>query len=295
MDVNEFLGWLTDGLDDNEKAVVTKAVQRDVVKAKAAGLKAQSEFDAIITERQKLQAELDGDQAAGKLGTRAYREWYEKNFPSIIANDKAIKDFETKHGTGSFAKAAAGELPTVTPPVTSGVPITEAQIQALIDARVAAGASPKMAEADIQRMVDARIQGAYAPKWSDLLTDTGTIVQKHMYAKRTNLIDFKKVSSLATEKNISIEAAYDEWDKPERDKMDAEARANEIKAAVATERTKWDEERKQQNATNMFPGGADATPSALSVHKGAEGFDKNSMIRDLARGWNSAGGTDTTQ
>lgn len=284
MDVNEFLGWLTDGLDDAEKAVVTKAVQRDAVKAKAAGLKQQSEFDRIMSERQALQAELEGDQAAGKVGARQTRDWYEKNVAAIVANDKAIKAFNDKWGADAFTKAAAGELPAVTPPVNTGTgTLTEAQVQALVDARIKSGVSPAVAEADIQRLVDKRIAEGYAPKWGELVTGAGKIVLKHISAQRKTPLDFDAVTKLATEKtNGNLEAAYDEWDKPEREKVQQEARANEIKAAVAAERAKWDEERKQQNASRLINGGADATPSALSVHKGAEGFDRSALLRSMA-------------
>lgn len=279
MDVNELLGWLTDGLDDAEKAVVTKAVQRDAVKTKAAGLKAEAEFNKIVSERVALQQELEGDQAAGKVGTRAYRKWYEDNGNAAVENDKKIREFDAKHGAGSFAKALAGELPGGGQ--NTGAGLTEAQIQAMVDARIAAGAKPAVAEADIQRMVDSRIQGAYAPKWSELLEGTGSIVQKHMYAGRKTPIDFKKLSEIASTKNVPLEAAYDEWDKPERERIAKEDTEKEITRRV-------DEEIQKRGNRTEFPAGADATPGALSVHKDADKFDKNAFARDLASGWNTA-------
>ncbi len=264
--------WLTEGLDPAEAAVVKKAIERDTVKTKAAGYKAQAEFDTIIAERTALQEELEGNAAEKKVGSREYRKWYEKNAAAAIENDAKIREFDTKHGAGSFAKALAGELPAG--PVVAGQPISEAQVQALIDSKIAAGVKPAVAEAEIQRMVDARIQGAYAPKWSELLTDTGNIVQKHMFAKRSAPIDFKKVSEIAQSKNIPLEAAYDEWDKPERDKATTAATEAEIDRRV--------NEAILKRGAAEVPAGADATPGALSAAKApTDKFDRGALLREM--------------
>jgi len=277
---------LTQGLDPDIAAKVTAQIQSDAVKTKLAGYKAQSEFDAIMTERQKLQAELDGDAAAGKLSARATREWYEKNSAAVIANDKAIKAFEDKHGAGTFAKLAAGEFTIPAAPGTDQTAaLTQEQITAMVDARIKAGAAPAVAEADIQRLVDDRIQKQYAPKWSELLEGTLAISQKHMFAGRKNVIDPKELSKIANEKNISLEAAYDIWDAPERQKVEAANRQAEIDAAIKAERVKWDDERVKENATKMFPAGADASPGSL-FKTAPKDFDPNElrrqMVQDLA-------------
>lgn len=273
MEINDLIAMLTEGLDAADAAVVRKSIERDAVKAKASGLKAQSEFDAIISERAKLQEELDGNAAERKVGTREYQKWYEKNAAAAIENDKKIREFDAKHGEGAFAKAISGELPVGAPAAATGTPLSEAQIQALVDAKIAGGT--KMSETDIQKMVDARINSAYAPKWSELLTDTGTIVQKHMYAKRTTPIDMKKVSEIAQAKNLSIEAAYDEWDKPERDKADKSATEAEIERRV-------NEEIQKRGATQV-PAGADATPGALAAHKDSEKFDRSALLESMRK------------
>lgn len=282
----DLIAMLTQGLDPDIAAKVTAQIQSDAVKTKLAGYKAQSEFDAIMTERQKLQAELDGDAAAGKLSARATREWYEKNSAAVIANDKAIKAFEDKHGAGTFAKLAAGEFTIPAAPGTDQTAaLTQEQITAMVDARIKAGAAPAVAEADIQRLVDDRIQKQYAPKWSELLEGTLAISQKHMFAGRKNVIDPKELSKIANEKNISLEAAYDIWDAPERQKVEAANRQAEIDAAIKAERVKWDDERVKENATKMFPAGADASPGSL-FKTAPKDFDPNElrrqMVQDLA-------------
>lgn len=292
MEITELLAWLTDGLDDAEKAVVTKSVMRDQVKAKAAGFKAQSEFDSIIAERGRLQQELDGDTANGKLGARATREWYEKNSAAVIANDKAIREFETKHGPGSFAKAAAGELPT-----TASVPgavLTAADIDRIIAEKVKPGQA--MSEADLQRAIDKRFQEQYAPSTANTVVTAGHLLQKHMLAGRKNPIDFNALAKMANEQFAgNMEQAYDKWDEPERAKITASERETEIKSAIAAARQKWDDERIKENATKQFPAGADATPGNLSplAHAGGDKFDRSSLMREMVGDWNKAGTTVT--
>src|ERR1700677_2036091 len=111
MEISELLSWLTDGLDEAEKAVVSKAVMRDAVKTKASGLKAQSEFDTLLAKQRELETSLDGVDPEGN--PRGYRAWYAKHGDTAVRQAQAIDAFEKKYGQGSFAKAAAGELPAV--------------------------------------------------------------------------------------------------------------------------------------------------------------------------------------
>ena len=176
MNPDDLIALLTQGLDPAVAAQVTAQIRSDGVKAKLAGYKAQAEFDTIMTDRQKLQQELDGDPTAGKLSARATREWYEKNSAAVIANDKAIKAFEEKHGAGTFAKLASGEF--TVPSGDASTALTQDQVQALVDARIAAGVKPSVAKDDVARIVNETIQGTYAAQWSSLLEGTGNIVQK---------------------------------------------------------------------------------------------------------------------
>ena len=286
MDIAVLTGWLTEGLDEAEAAIVRKAIERDAVKSKASGLKAQDEFDKIVQERAVLQAELEGDAANSKVGTRAYKEWYDKNFELVQANDKAIKAFDEKHGTGAFKKALDGELKvgetTVAP--TAGV-LSADEIQKIVDAKLASfkPTSAATAPEDIQKLVDKRIQEGYAPRWASLLKDTGKVVQRHVRAGRSTDIDFEALEKLAAEKtNGSLEAAYDMWDQPEREKEAKASQEKEIERRV-------NEEIQKRGASREFPAGADATPGFLSRTGGDEKFNKNSLVRDLARDWDKVG------
>ncbi len=279
----DLIAMLTQGLDPDIAAKVTAQIQSDAVKTKLAGYKAQSEFDAIITERQKLQAELDGDAAAGKLSARATKDWYEKNSAAVIANDKAIKAFEDKHGAGTFAKLAAGEFQLPAAPGTDQTAaLTQEQIKAMVDAQIALGVKPAVAKEDVARIVNETIQTAYAPKWSELIEGNGNVMQKHFFAGRKTPIDFKAVAQIASTKNKTIEEAYDEWDAPERQKVEAATRQAEIDTAVKAERQKWDDERVKENATKMFPAGADASPGSL-FKAPAKDFDMNQLRADMAK------------
>lgn len=270
MDVNALISMLTDGLDPAEAAVVSKAIQRDATKAKVAAIKAAEEVATIETERLRLQAELNGEGEPGKQGykpgSKAYREWYEKNYPAIKANADAIATYEAKHGEGSFAKAVNGEAPPVNPTNPNAKSYTPEEIQT---------------------MVDSRVRDQYGPQWTNHLLKTSTIVQKHMFAGRKNPIDMQKVAELANAKyNGDLELAYDEWDKPERDRI-----AKEDEDKRVDQRVK--DELQKRGASLTFPAAADMTPSALSNRSKADldKFDATSLKNELARDWMNAGTT----
>ncbi len=274
MEISELIQWATEGLDAKDAEVVKKAMEREVVKSKAAGLKAQSEFDAIIAERAALQEELAGNPTEKKVGTREYKNWYEKNAAKAIENDKKIQEFDTKHGEGSFAKALSGELPVGAPPVVAGTPLSEAQIQALVDAKVA-GFKPTLPEADIQKMVDDRFNKQYAPTTANTVVSVANLMQKHMLAGRKTPIDFNKLATMANEKYAgNVDQAYDEWDKPEREKLAAADLEATIERRV--------NEEIQKRGAQAVPAGADATPGALSAHKtDSSAFDRNKLLQEM--------------
>jgi len=252
MDINEIIAAVTEGLPADQAASVRAAIERDAVKTKVAGWKQQSDYEALQRQQVALQAELDG--APDKPGTRAYAKWYHENLPAIQALQESVKAYETKYG-----KLDGSTTPT-TAPTAAGLTADE-----------------------VQRLVDRGIQERYAPRWSELLEGTGNLVQKHMFAGRKTPIDFKTVSKLAQEKyQGNLEMAYDEWDKPEREKTEVAARESEIKRRV-------DEELQKRGASANFPAGADLTPGTLSSRTKAETekFDKTALVRDLAQGWNT--------
>jgi hypothetical protein len=248
MQVEALIAMLTDGLDPAEAATVRKAIERDAVKAKTANLKQQEEYQAIVDTQTALRQELEGDKAAGKLGAKDYQKWYTDNASAIDAMKNKVAAYESKFGSLDAAN------PTPNNP-----------------------ASPKaLSEEDIQRLVDSRIQGQYAPRWSDLLTSTGTLVQRHMYAKREKPIDFNALSDIAKKYNGDLNLAYDEWDKPERDKAETKSREDEISRRVT-------EELQKRGANQHFPSNVDSGPSSMSLRTKSEmeKFDKTAFRRDL--------------
>jgi hypothetical protein len=289
MEVAELLGWLTNGLDETEAAVVRKAVERDAVKANIATVKAQKEYEALATqagEVQQLKEELDAVDPQGN--PRGFRAWYKKHGDAVVKQSAAIKAFEDKHGAGMFEKLAAGEFKLPSENITPGVGMTADDVQKLIDAKLKAG-SPATPD-DIQKLIDKRFQETYAPSTANTVVTAGHILQKHMLAGRKNPIDFNALAKLAGDKFAgNMEQAYDDWDKPERDKLDSAARKAEIDAAVAAAKTAWDDERITQQGKEKFPGGADLTPGNLAHRSDADKFNANDFKLDLAKEWSTAG------
>lgn len=259
MEINDLISMLTEGLEPDQAAIVKKAIERDSVKAKVSPLKQQKEYDAIMTQYSTLKAEMEGDAATGKLGAAAYRQWYQQNEGELKKLMDAQKKYIDKYGKfdGSF------EPPAATTTTTAATTTT------------ATPSGKQWTEEDIQRAVDARIQGGYAPRWATLLKNTGAIVQKHMYAKRTAPIDFEALEKIATEKtNGDLMSAYDEWDKPEREKQAKADEESRIEKRVQ-------EELQKRGASQYFPVGSDASPGVLSRRSGDERFDRAAMTQDL--------------
>ena len=249
MDLQTFISTLTEGLEPEQAKIVKAAIERDAVKGKIEPtLKQAREYDTLATREADLKAQLDG--GPNKPGAKAYQEWYEKNF---AAGQKLQADqarYVEKYGT---LEAPKGDAP-------APVPAT----------------GKTYSDEDIARMVDKRIQEGYAPRWSDLLTNTGTIVQKHMFAGRKAPIDFKKVSELAQQYGGDLERAYDEWDKPEREKEAKVAQDKEIDRRVT-------EELQKRGASQHFPGGADATPGNLAPGRDRSKFNKAALEQELVK------------
>ncbi len=250
MDVNLLKQWALDGITDPAQiSAIEAAFARDTFKTKAASLKAENEYAELQTRSQQLQQALEG--GPGKPGAKAYQEWYDKNYTAVQKLQEDNAKYLAKYGT-----------PDGTPPTPQATP----QQMAV------------PTEADIQRMVDDRIQKGYAPRWASTLKETGAIVQKHMYAKRQKEIDFDALEKLAVDKhNGSLQAAYDEWDAPERIKQQETDKEAEFQRRLKEERQKW-------GARESFPAGGDFTPGALSSRTKAETdkFDKGALLREMA-------------
>ena len=257
MTVDEVMAILGEGLTADQQSTIRAAIDRDSVKTKFSGVKQQSEYNALEARSRQMQAELDGDAAAGRLGAKAYAKWYDDNKDAIAKLQEDHKRYLGKYGS----------LDNPSSPNPQEIPVG-------------------LTKEDVEKFVDAKIQGQYGARWSDLLESTGTLVQRHMFAGRKNPIDFKSVARLANEKyGGNLETAYDEWDKPEREKIAKEDQEKEIKRRV-------DEELQKRGASRNFPGGADmSTPGSLAARPKAETdkFDKTALLSDLAKDWDTAG------
>lgn len=268
MDINDLIAMATEGLTEAEAAPVKAALLREGFKTKAASIKAQKEYEAIEQRATALQAELEGGPS--KPGAKAYQDWYTKNQKAIEDQSAAITAYEKKYGEGTFFKAAERGFSDVSNPNPNPNP-----------------GSVTLTQEEVQRIVQKTIGDQYSPQWSNLLTTTGSLVQKHMFSGRKTPIDFSKLGELAAQKyGGNLEQAYDEWDKPERERVAKEDEEKRIDKRVQ-------EELQKRGASAQFPAGADATSGVLASHSKADldKFDRSSLTRDLAKTWM---GADTT-
>ena len=259
MEFDAFVNYLTDGLPQADKDAVIAALNKDAIKTKATGIRQQSEFTTIESERQRLMAELDGTQ--DRPGTRAYQKWYSDNFAQIQANAKAIENYDAKFGKGAFAQAVQAGVAPPTDGSTAG--LTDAQIR-------------KIYQEEFTKV---------APNIASIVKGAGTLVQKHMYAKRTTPIDFEALDKMMGEAQqkgrvMTLEEAYDQWDKPEREKAEKASLDAEVNRRVQEELTK-------RGASTQFPAAADLTPGSMTLRPDTEtkSFDRSALNKDLLNTW----------
>lgn len=251
MTAKETVAYLVEvaGLDE---ATAKALVENEKVQKRAADLVQKKEYEDL--ERKAAALELSYNGTKDKPGALSYQQWYEKNF-------QAIQDLQTQV---TKYRERYGDLEAAPPADDKKKP-----------------AAQSFTAEDVQKIVNETIQSNYAPRWSDLLTGTGEIVQKHMFAGRKTPIDFKKLSEIAQTKGGDLNAAYDEYDRPEREAAAKAATEAEIKRRV-------DEEVQKRQTANFFPAGADATPSntisPLSRVKSEQKYDRNKVIETAVTG-----------
>lgn len=275
MDIQELVAILTEGLPPEDSQKIRGAIERENTKAKVAALKTQRDLEALQTQADRvteLERELDYIDPQGN--PRGYRAWYQRYKDEVFDKDKLVREFETKYGAGSLAKALQGQLPNGQP------------------ANSQPAAQPQWTKDDFRRELVSAVQEIYAPMWSNLLTTTNNLTQKHLLAGRKTPIDLKALEEIARSRHQgNLEAAYDEWDKPERDRIAKEAvekdkkdREEEIQRRVA-------EELAKRNVPQFFPQGADLTPSSLTQRseEATKGFDRSKFQQDLATTFYNAG------
>jgi hypothetical protein len=233
------------GLDEATAQAIMKAAENEKVAQRAANLVQRQEYDSIATRAAALEKEA--------TGAKVYQDWYAKNYPAIQKLQADALIYQERFGSL--------EEPAKTPP--------------------AKGAA-QYSEEDVQRIVTKTIQDNYAPRWSNLLVSTGTILEKHIRAGRKSNLDFKKLEEIAATKGGDLEAAYDEYDRPERELAAKESTEAEIKRRV-------DEEMAKRRTAEFFPAGADATPSSgssgITRHSAEKkGYDRSAVINAAVTG-----------
>ena len=266
MDQTALINMLTAGLPADQAAVVRAAIERDTVKGNVATLRAAQEYADLEARLNTLTAELsgEGDPArGGKLGLREYKKWYDENIAAVLKNRDDLKAFTDKYGDSSTNPPNPNPANPAAPNPT--LTMTPQQIAA---------------------EVDKRIQEIYSPRWSQLVMGVSDIHDKHKMNKRSNHLDIAKISELAQSKyNGDLMLAYDDWDKPEAEKVAKEATEAEITRRV-------NEEMAKRGTNANFPGNSEpATPGTLAskTKDAIDKFDKRAMLNDLAGAWQHAG------
>ncbi len=252
MTAKEKLKWLIEdaGLDE----ATAKAILDNEKLAKKAGtLVQQEEYDALQTKAAELELSYNGTK--DRPGAAAYQKWYAENFDKVKSYEAALVQYKERFGELTAAPAD--------------------------DKNKGKGAGVQLSQDDIDRRVNEVIQQNYAPRWASLLKDTGTIVQRHLRAGRKTDIDFQKLEEIAAKKGGDLNAAYDEYDAPEREAAAKAATDAEVDRRVA-------EKLAAANTAKFFPSGADATPSGgispLSRAKTDQKYDRNKVIETAVTG-----------
>ncbi len=253
MTKEELLAYLTEGTDEATKTKITEVFNDVKVAARSISLRQQGELDRIESERRQLQDALDGLDPQGN--PKGYRAWYNKNFPEIQAMQAREAKYVEKYGTLESPKTPDG----TPPPAPTGKQWTDE---------------------DVQRAIDERFQKSLAPNIASVLKGTGRLVQRHMFAGRKTEIDFDKLESLMNEaqksgRGMSLDQAYEEWDKPEREKDLKAAEDKRVEARVT-------EELQKRGSTTGFPAGSDMSsgPGVLAA-RDSKDFNLDALKQDL--------------
>jgi hypothetical protein len=252
MDTSALLAYLTDGVDDATKAQITAVFANSIVASKAASLRDQKDLDTLNAKLTQHQNDLDALDAAGN--PVGYRAWYNKNWPEI---QKLVSERDE-------LKKKVGEIPNPSPAPANGKQYTDEEIS---------------------RLIDTRFREQIAPNVANVLKSTGRLVQKHIRAGRSSDIDFDALDKIMGDaqksgRSMTVDDAYAEWDRPEREKSDAAARETEIQKRV-------DAELAKRGTSANFPAGADATPGVLAA-RSTDKFDRSALNQDLLSAWNGA-------
>lgn len=208
-------------------ALVAKADDTDL------GWKGADEYNAIATEKAKIEA----DYARAKNSD----EWLQRNGAAVQAMQARMVKYQERFGeiddagNGAGAGVGAGD--------GAGAGMTKDAIAKLV-----------------QEGVNAQLQ-ALTPVWGKTVTGTNKVVERHIRAGRKTEIDWKAIEEKTQANGGNIEAAYDEWDAPERTKAQTEATEAEIKRRVA-------EAVAAARSSENFPAGADGGVGGGAFNRG---------------------------
>jgi len=236
-----------------DEATAKAILENEKIVKRADSFVQQAEYDDLQKKAADLELSYNGTK--DKPGAKAYQDWYAANFEKVKQYETALARYQERFGALDAAAPA--------------------------DDKTKKGAAVALSAEDIDARVNQVIQERYAPQWSKLLTGTGAIVQKHMRAGRKTDIDFDKLSEIAAQKGGDLNAAYEEYDRPEREAAAKAATDAEIERRVK-------EEVAKRQTQQFFPAGADATPSGavspLSRAKSDQKYDRSKVIESAVTG-----------
>lgn len=250
MTAQELFTYLTEGAGLDEattKVIMDQVAKNEKVNGKATSLKQASEYEALETRAAALQ----------KAATDAavYQDWYAKNFSAIEKLQKDALRYRERYGALDAEGAPHAGRP-------------------------AAGAAPQVDAAFVEKTLDELVEKKYGTRWSDLVTNSGAIMEKHIRSGRKANIDWKKLGEIAATKNGDLAAAYDEWDKPE-----AEAAAKASTEAEIDRRVK--EKLAASQTANFFPAGAEgstSSPTGITRQSAEKKYDRSAVVNAAITG-----------
>lgn len=252
-----------------DETVVNSLVTNAKFQERAAQVASRTELEQIQQRESQLSASLQK--------SKTYEDWYNRNFAAIAAQQTAIAAYEERFGPLNGQPQQQQQQPTYQ------------QQQQQPNGK-------QFTEAEVKEIIRQEMTGNYGALVTQSIVGTGKIVERHVRSGRKNEIDWGKIQELATSKNGDVEAAYNEWDAPERLRAEEEAYKAKLKADVDKEV----ERRMMASSGQFIPGGAgsdySSTPSPLSTRTGdaAKTYDRaavleaaNSVLRspDYKPGW----------
>lgn len=243
MTIAQFESMLREsGLDD---ATVKTIVANEKVAARATSLRQGDEYSALETRAAALEKEAKT--------AKSYQDWYATNYPTVLKLQQDAARYAERYGSLDEAQPANKQP----------IQMDEAKIKELISSTITEN-----------------YQKQYAPQTVGLITQVGTVVQRHITKGRKSDIDWKEIDKLAANHGGDAVKAYEEWDAPNSTKDAEDAFNKKVDAAVK-------EKMAARGLQNNFPSGADAAPSArspLSKDDGPKAYDRSKLLDTFISG-----------